>query len=384
MVKRKEQIINPVLLYILTIAFSIIFILVARHFALQGYPNWESTDSASCKAKVTAVTDTVEVRNGQEIYFEAVLLNSENKGDTISVFQGVYTNYYPVQEPVKAGDRIMVYETPNQNAPWTMQEYLRFNYIVWLGALFCIGVLAFGRFKGVNTLVSLLFTCLAVFAVFIPSILSGQSIYLWTVIICLYIITMTMLLINGLDKKSFCAGLGCFCGVLLAGLITFIMSRLMNLTGMASEDTLYLTMLELEKPIDLRAIIFGSITVGALGAVMDVSMDISSSLNELFQHNPTIGRRELVTSGFNIGRDVMGTMANTLVLAYIGCDLATTLLLAAYNVGTIEMLNMELLINEFLDALAGSFGILMTIPLTSFICSLVYPKREKAQPPTYY
>ena len=85
-----------------------------------------------------------------------------------------------------------------------------------------------------------------------------------------------------------------------------------------------------------------------------------------------------------VGRDVMGTMANTLVLAYIGCDLATTLLLAAYNVGTMELLNMELMINEFLDALAGSFGILMTLPLTSFICSLVYVKKKKEQPPVYY
>ncbi|MBO7668152.1 MAG: YibE/F family protein, partial [Firmicutes bacterium] len=330
------------------------------------------------------ITSTQELDNGQDVYFQAVLLNSEQKGETIEGYQRVYTNYYPVQEPVKAGDRIMVYEVEGKKAPWVMQEYLRFNYITGLGILFCLGVLLFGRFKGLNTLISLLFTCLAIFAVYIPSILSGQSIYLWTIIVCLYIIVMTMLLINGLDRKSLCAGLGCFSGVLVAGLITFIMSRMMNLTGMATEDTLYLTMLELEKPIDLRAIIFGTITIGALGAVMDVAMDISTSLNEIRQHDPQVGRRELLKSGFNIGRDVMGTMANTLVLAYIGCDLATTLLLAAYNVGTMELLNMELLINEFLDALAGSFGILMTLPLTSFICSLVYVKKKKEQPPVYY
>ena len=113
-------------------------------------------------------------------------------------------------------------------------------------------------------------------------------------------------------------------------------------------------------------------------------MDISTSLNEIRQHNPNVSRVELIKSGFNIGRDVMGTMANTLVLAYIGCDLATTLLLTAYNVGTVELMNMELIIDEFLNALAGSFGILMTLPLTSFICSLVYVKKQKAAPPEYY
>ena len=384
MVKRNEGQPNPVLVYILTIILSIAFIVVGRYFATQGYPEYDNPQSTSLKARVTEITSTQELDNGQDIYFNAVLLNSEQKGESIEGYQRVYTNYYPVQEPVKAGDRIMVYEVEGKKAPWVMQEYLRFNYITWLGVLFCLGVLLFGRFKGLNTLISLLFTCLAIFAVYIPSILSGQSIYLWTIIVCLYIIVMTMLLINGLDKKSFCAGLGCFSGVLVAGLVTFIMSRMMNLTGMATEDTLYLTMLELEKPIDLRAIIFGTITIGALGAVMDVAMDISTSLNEIRQHDPEVGRMDLIKSGFNIGRDVMGTMANTLVLAYIGCDLATTLLLSAYNVGTMELLNMELMINEFLDALAGSFGILMTLPLTSFICSLVYVNKKKEQPPVYY
>lgn len=384
MIKRNEGQPNPVLVYILTIVLSIAFIVVGRYFATQGYPEYDNPQSTSLKARVTEITSTQEVDNGQDIYFKAVLLNSEQKGEAIEGYQRVYTNYYPVQEPVKAGDRIMVYRVEEKKAPWVMQEYLRFNYITWLGVLFCLGVLLFGRFKGLNTLISLLFTCLAIFAVYIPSILSGQSIYLWTIVVCLYIIVMTMLLINGLDKKSFCAGLGCFSGVLVAGLVTFIMSRMMNLTGMATEDTLYLTMLELEKPIDLRAIIFGTITIGALGAVMDVAMDIATSLNEIRQHDPGVGRMDLIKSGFNIGRDVMGTMANTLVLAYIGCDLATTLLLAAYNVGTLELLNMELMINEFLNALAGSFGILMTLPLTSFICSLVYVKKKKEQPPLYY
>ena len=387
MVKRKQGgPPNRWLLYISTFAFAILFIVLGRLVAMQGYPQWEETgDTPALRAKVTAVTEVRPVDNGNLYLFSAQMLSGEQKGETIQGYQGVYTNYYPVQTPLTPGDRILVYAKPDsETAPWVMQDYLRFSYIAVLGGLFCLGVLLFGRFKGLNTLISLLFTCLAVFAVYIPSILSGKSIYLWTVIICTYIIIMTMLFINGTDKKSFCAGLGCFCGVCVAGLIAFIMNHVMKLTGMANEDTLYLTMLPLEQAIDLNAIIFGTITIGALGAVMDVAMDISSALNEIHAQNPRLGRLGLIRSGFNIGRDIMGTMANTLVLAYIGCDLATTLLLCAYNVSPIELMNMELIINEFLNALAGSFGILMTIPLTSFICSLVYPQKENAPPPLYY
>ena len=105
-------------------------------------------------------------------------------------------------------------------------------------------------------------------------------------------------------------------------------------------------------------------------------MDIASSLNELRTNIPDISSSKLIKSGFNIGRDVMGTMANTLVLAYIGSSLSTTLLLVAYNVTFVELMNMELIVVELLQALVGSIGILMSIPMTSFICAAIYPKRS--------
>jgi uncharacterized membrane protein len=213
--------------------------------------------------------------------------------------------------------------------------------------------------------------------VFIPSVLAGQNIYIWSVVTCVYVIIMTMLFINGANKKSFSAGMGCFCGVAIAGLLTVLMSWLLKLTGMVNEDSLYLQLVQTANPIDLRGIIFAAIIIGALGAIMDVAMDIASSLYELRRNVPDISARKLIGSGFNIGRDVMGTMANTLVLAYIGSGLATTLLLVAYNVTFIELMNMELIVVELLQALVGSIGILLAIPMTAFICAAIYPQRKQ-------
>jgi uncharacterized membrane protein len=149
------------------------------------------------------------------------------------------------------------------------------------------------------------------------------------------------------------------------------------MTGLIEEESIYLVQLYPDNPINLKAIIFAMIIVGAVGAVMDVSMSISSSLYELRIQSPEISSKELMKSGFTIGRDMMGTMANTLVLAYIGSSLTSVLLLVAYNASIHQVINRELIVAEILQALAGSMGMLLTLPLTSAICSVIYYKREE-------
>lgn len=376
MVKRKVVKEHKWLVYGLTLVFSVVYIIAGRFFALQGYPNWDAPAEASQTARVLAIIANEEIEKGRQITFTAEIVKGGMKGEQVQVSQAIYENYYPEQEAVEIGDKVLIYENPyGVNTPWAMLEYERFDSLVWLGVIFAAAILIFGRIKGANTIISLAFTCLAVFAVFIPAVLSGQNIYLWSIVTCLYIIIMTMLFINGAGKKSVAAGFGCFSGVAIAGVLTVIMDRVMKLTGMISEDTLYLQMLDVAKPIDLKGIIFAAIIIGAVGAIMDVAMDIASALNEMRQNIPDISAKQLIVSGMNIGRDVMGTMANTLVLAYIGSSLSTTLLLVAYNVSMVELMNMELIVVEILQALVGSIGILLAIPLTSFICGFLYPHK---------
>ena len=370
--KRKK-----IIIYALTIILSVAYIYFGRQIALQGYPEWEDPAEEPMTVRVTEIVSDSVSNNERVIVFNAEVLNGELEGDTITSDQTIYANYYPQQEPVSVGDKVLVFaNTYTEGMDWSMLEYFRSDSILILGIVFAAIILIFGRFKGVNTLISLAFTVLAVFAVFVPSVLSGQNIYLWSIITCIYTIVMTMLLINGADKKSFAAGMGCFLGVAIAGILTVIMDKVLLLTGMLNEDTLYLQMVQTQSPIDLKGIIFAAIIIGAMGAIMDVAMDISSSLNELRTNIPDISSARLIKSGFNIGRDVMGTMANTLVLAYIGSSLSTTLLLVAYNVTFVELMNMELIVVELLQALVGSIGMLMAIPMTSFICAAIYPKRS--------
>jgi uncharacterized membrane protein len=230
--------------------------------------------------------------------------------------------------------------------------------------------------QGLKTVISLGFTCVSVFAVLIPAILNGHNIYLWSVIICVYITLMTLSLISGFNTKSLCSVIGCLSGVACAGLTVLVMDKFLNMTGLLEEESIYLYQLYPDNPINLKAIIFAMITIGALGAVMDVSMSISSSLFELKTKSPSIQPKELMKSGFTIGRDMMGTMANTLVLAYIGSSLTCVLLLVSYNANIEQVINKEVIVAEVLQALAGSMGMLLTLPLTSAVCAAVYYKNS--------
>lgn len=141
---------------------------------------------------------------------------------------------------------------------------------------------------------------------------------------------------------------------------------------MTDEHSIYITMLFPDKPIDLVALVFSGIIIGALGAIMDVAMDISSSLNEIVIHVPDIKFTELFRSGMRIGRDIMGTMSNTLILAYIGSSVTDIMLLITYSSSIVELANREVIIADMLQALAGSMAILLTVPFTVVLAGIVY------------
>jgi uncharacterized membrane protein len=151
------------------------------------------------------------------------------------------------------------------------------------------------------------------------------------------------------------------------------------LTGIVDENSRYLANLPLETPINLKAIMFAGIIIGAMGAIMDVAMSISSSLWEVKEKARIINFETLFRSGLAIGRDIMGSMANTLILAYIGSSLSVVLILSVYNNSLLSLFNTEMIVVEILQALAGSLGILFAIPLTAFFCSIIYLKREKSK-----
>lgn len=369
---------------VIAVFVSALLIFLANLYVTGGTSVFKgNAEGETVRCRVIRITDvsTDNVSGETEfvtVKFKAQALNTALRGKTLEVIQEIDRSFVFCPKQVEQDDKILVESyTDDGETHYYFGDYVRITPLLWLLVLFCILIVVFSRMQGLKTVISLGFTCLSVFTVLIPAILNGHNIYLWSIAVCMFITVMTLSIISGFNVKALCAGIGCLSGVLCAGLTVLISDKFLNMTGMLEEESVYLIQLYPDNPINLKAIIFAMIIVGAVGAVMDVSMSISSSLYELRLKSPHIKPVELMKSGFTIGRDMMGTMANTLVLAYIGSSLTSVLLLVAYNAGIEQVINKEMIIAEILQALAGSLGMLLTLPLTSAVCAAIYYNREK-------
>ncbi len=367
------------IIYGVTVVLSVVLLLAGNFFARQGGVTFDTYDDTVCKATVLHFSDGGEMADrlasadNTNVFFEAKITSGPQKGQTVTAAQSFSIYDATPARLVQEGDKVLLMFSGND---WYFWEYIRSDALLWLAGVFALALVVYGRMKGVNTLISLGFTVVSVFVVFIPAVMSGQNIYLWAILVCIYIIVMTLILVNGWNRKSLAAGIGCASGVLMAGLLTLIMDLIMHLSGITGESSVYLQNLT-DVDLDLKAIIFAGIILGAVGAIMDVSVSIAASLAEVKDKAAAPTRMLLFRSGLNIGRDVMGTMANTLVLAYIGSSLSTTLLLYASAGSMLNLFNREMVVVEVLQALVGSIGILLTLPLTAFISAMLYAPRQK-------
>lgn len=366
------------ILYIVTLLFSAAFLIGGWKWTTAGKQllgqNINGTVSPSLKAEL------VEVVSSNEIYSKytgtvtetrtvsyAVLLEGEDKGRRILVTQVMDSTSMLLGKPFEVGDRVFVYQGENEYAEqqWFVSGPVRTPWLLGLGIAFCLLVILFGRGKGVRTILSLGLTCLAVFFVLVPAIVGGYNIYFFSILVCVFTTLVTLALVSGCTFKSLAAALGCIGGVAVAGAITLISEQALRLTGLTDEDCMLLLFINEDKPLDLKALIFAGIIIGALGATMDVAMSISSALTELIRNVPGLSFFSIMKSGLSIGRDIMGTMSNTLVLAYVGSGLHVTLLFLTYYERLEDILNVEMIAVEMLQALAGSIGILFAIPSTT-------------------
>ncbi|MGM9524648.1 MAG: YibE/F family protein, partial [Peptococcaceae bacterium] len=343
MKKPEKKDTRSMLIYLAVLAVSVLYIVVGHQLAMTHYQSFDGDDqSIVVKATVLEITDRYseayqisedEYAENETILFQAKVRSGELKGQTIEAAQTL--DYFTAinLRAVEPGDKVLLYTMPDGMAEnqWVLSDYQRSDQITVLLVIFLILLLIFGRWQGFNTIVSLSLTCLAVFYVFIPAVLAGENIYLWSIVTCIYMTFMTLFIVNGVNRKSIGAILGCLAGVALAGALTLFMDKSMLLTGVLDENSVILYGLRQDDPLNLRAIIFAAIIIGAVGAIMDVAISIAAALAELKEKLPHIGFKELLQSGMTISRDIMGTMSNTLILAYIGGFLSGVLLMVAYN-----------------------------------------------------
>ena len=258
----------------------------------------------------------------------------------------------------------------------TVSSYERHTVLGLLAIIFCALVAWIGKLKGVKSLVSLFFTGVCVVFLMLPLMLSGMNPVLAAIIIVFLSTFVTLWLVAGLNKKSITAMIGTLSGVLIATLIAYAFSELAHLSGGTMQDTEALLYVSETSHLQVKGLLLAGILVASLGAVMDVAMSIASAMFELSSVNEKLSYKALIRSGMNVGTDMIGTMTNTLILALAGGSLSTVILIYSATISHLQLINLDVLGTELIQGIAGSIGIVITVPVTVLVAAFFCMKRK--------
>ena len=254
----------------------------------------------------------------------------------------------------------------------------RGGVLILFALLYLAALVVIGGKQGLKGALGLAFTFLSIIYLYLPLVYLGWP-PLWTsVLICAVTTAVTMYLIGGPTRKTVVASVGTVAGVVIAALIAALFGWATGISGWNVSDIETLITLWNTNGINVGELLFAGLLISSLGAVMDVAMSVASSMGEVLAQNPAMHRTALFASGMRIGRDMMGTDSNTLILAFAGGSVSTLLLDYAYDLPVLQILNSNNIGISVMQGLAGSFGVVLAVPVTVALATLLYTARRPA------
>jgi uncharacterized membrane protein len=347
---------------------------VANLNSMSSSSNLKYTDESSAEAKVIGLVPNSDGNNKISNKVKVEITTGKHKGQILEVDNLIgeaTTDKNQIEDyNVEKGNEVILdfEEDSNGNIKdASISDFVRYKNLAIIVVIFIMLQIIIGGKKGIMSLITLALTIIFVTKIIIPLILSGNGFVIPTIIICILILVINFLLVSGFSKKTLGAILGTSLGMVISGILFYISGHILRVTGMGYTDIQDLTVAMMGKSIDFRGIFFACVMLGSLGALMDIGITISSTMYEMKTNNPNISEKELIKSGMNVGKDIMGTMSNTLILAYLGGAMILLLVYASDNMSFIDIVNQDVVASEILKALIGGIGIILTIPITVLI-----------------
>lgn len=364
------------------IAASVIGAIIFQNVGMKSYDRFNDESISYDKGKVVDIIDEkleynekLEIETGTQV-LKVLMKEGKFKGKTIEV-----TNYISKthQTKMKKNTSVIV----NVDAPENIEPYFTiYNYdrsfsliagiLVLLAAIILIG-----KSKGVMAILGLGYSLFLVIYILLPFVFSGYSPILVSIICAILSSAVTLLLLNGQSKKTMAAIVSTICGVIISLVFFLCMSWMMHINGFSSSEAEALILINDSTGLQIKELLFSGILISSLGAIMDVAMSIVSALHEVYRHNSSLSKKELFYSGIMIGKDMIGTMSNTLILAFTGSAFITLLVFISYQVNSGQLFNSNYMALEITQGICGTLGIVLTVPIASLISAAVLTNKEK-------
>ncbi|HKM42497.1 MAG TPA: YibE/F family protein, partial [Limnochordia bacterium] len=298
------------------------------------------------------------------------LLNGPHKNQTIEILHTLTGHPY-FDLVVKAGDKVILEADFSGTTPdYYLSDYARGTPLAIITALFILSVIVIGGRQGVKAVFSLIGMGIVIVTMILPLVLRGYNPIFVTVGLSSLMTLFFILFVSGYSKKTAAAVCGTVGGLLTAGLLAFVIGKAGYLTGLSSSEAQILQYMDTS--IDFQGLLFSGMIVGALGAILDVGISIASSMEQIKEADPTTDFKTLFTRGIAVGKDLIATMSNTLILAYVGSSLPLLLLFQASDSSWSDVLNLDMVASEIIRAMAGSIGLTLAIPITAFVSALLF------------
>ena len=329
--------------------------------------NFVDTEASAQGEQTIKQQVTVKVLNGRFKGTERITDNmlTGNPAYDIHLEKGdkVILHFEPIKESVITADDVDIY----------IADVKRSSAMLLSFGFFTLLLLVIGRRKGIYSLAAIGSTVALIFYVLMPLVLNGFSPVFAATIVGILATVITIYLVGGFNSKSTAAILGTTVSLLFAGLLAVLTIKITRLTGLAGEENIFLY--AARPDLDFTGILAASVIIAALGALMDTGVSIASTINEIHDTDNTLGIKELFKSGMNVGRDIIGTMSNTLILVYLGSSLPLVLL--SNNIDLNKFFNLNQVATEISSALAGSIAILACVPITAVISAYMMKKHKE-------
>lgn len=329
------------------------------------------------KAEVTEILQDNLNSNGTRVGEQKVrvkMLTGARKGEKLDVTS---SSGYLFGAACTVGMKVVVMQSVAGETTIASVYSQDREWVIYIFALlYLLALCVIGGKQGIKGCLGLIFTFFCLIFVYLPLVYLRFSPFWAAVFICFLTTLVTMYLIGGPTKKTCTATLGTLAGVVLAGLSAWCFSKASGISGYNVSDIETLMTLWNTNRIQVGGLLFSGLLISCLGAVMDVAMSISSAIDEIYKQNTSLTRKELFKAGMRVGRDMMGTDSNTLILAFAGSSVSTLLLDYAYDLPYQQIINSNNIGIAIMQGLAGSFGIVLSVPLTVLICTVLFHKNE--------
>ncbi|HSX09414.1 MAG TPA: YibE/F family protein, partial [Candidatus Saccharimonadales bacterium] len=245
-------------------------------------------------------------------------------------------------------------------------------------ALFLIVVLIVTRLKGLGAVVGLGISLAVIIFFVVPQILAGQDPLLASIVGALIIMVATMYLAHGFSQKTNIALISTSLALVLTGILSYVAVHLTSLTGLGSEDAATLQFGQTAS-INFQGLLLGGIIIGSLGVLEDITTGLAASIQELSKANSKLKFGQLVGSGLRIGSEHIAALVNTIVLAYAGVGLPIFLFIVINpnHQPLWYIINSELIMEEIVRTLAGSIGLILSVPLTAIFAAWAFQQKGR-------